>query len=457
MKKLILILFVPLLFISCGDSFTDLSPLSDRGVNNFYKTQSDFELAIRGSLDGLQSRETFGVNYVLFMEMRADNAANGGGASGLAASLEQLDTFKDLASGEEIEATWNKTYNVIASTNNILSKIDGANFTDETVRKKIKGEALFIRSLLYYHLAVIFGNVPLQLEEVTTPNIVINQVDAATIYSQISADLATAEGLLPDNGRITKWSAAALNGRVLLAAGDKAGAVAPLQRVVNSNKYDLVDDFADIWGAANEGNIESLFEIEFVSGNIGEGSAYTDLFTPLGVGGNVGGGGAPQDVTAEVLTMFEAGDERFDATIDTSDNSIDPWVRKYISAPTVAFDGDNNWMEIRYAEVLLNLAEALGEGVPAYNLINEVRDRAGLGPISAVTPGTFDEKLLQERRVEFAFENKRWADLLRFGKAKSTMAAHLGIAESDVKLLFPIPQGVLDVSPDEMTQNSEHN
>lgn len=456
MKKLILTLFIPLLFISCGDNFTDLGPITERNTNNFYKNQTDFQLAIRGALDGLQARETFGVNFVLFMEMRADNAANGGGATGLAASLEQLDTFTDLPSGEEISDTYDAVYNVIAGTNNIIGRIDGAEFDSETVRDQIKGEAYFIRSLLYYHMAVIFGNVPLQLEEVTTPDIVVNQVSASVIYDQIATDLATAESLLPETGRITKWAAAALLGRVHLANGNKSDAVAPLQRVIDSMQYELVPDYANLWGASNEGNIESIFEIQYITGNLGEGSSYTDNYTPLGFGG-VGGGGAPQNVTDEVLDMYEAGDERFDATIDTSDNTIEPWVRKFISNPSVSSDGDNNWMELRYAEVLLNLAEALGEGNAAYDLINEVRDRAELGDISAATPGTFEEKLLQERRVEFAFENKRWADLKRFGAAKSVMATHLGIPEAQVTLLYPIPQGAIDVSPDEMTQNPEHN
>ena len=113
-------------------------------------------------------------------------------------------------------------------------------------------------------------------------------------------------------------------------------------------------------------------------------------------------------------------------------------------------------MEMRYAEVLLNLAEALGEGSQAYGYINQVRARAGLDPIDASTPGSFSEKLLQERRVELAFENKRWADLLRFGQAKSVMASHLGVSEGTINLLFPIPQSQIDVSPNDMTQNPGH-
>ena len=111
-------------------------------------------------------------------------------------------------------------------------------------------------------------------------------------------------------------------------------------------------------------------------------------------------------------------------------------------------DAPNNWIVFRYADVLLMLAEALGEGQEAYDLINEVRDRADLDPIDESTPGSFEEKLLRERRVELAFENHRWADLLRFGVAESVMSAE----GKNPRLLFLIPQRELDLNAS-WTQN----
>tara|TARA_R110000868_G_scaffold259361_5_gene517262 strand:- start:13943 stop:15334 length:1392 start_codon:yes stop_codon:yes gene_type:complete len=455
MKKRLLILLIPMLVISCGDDFTTLGPISDRNVQNFYQSQSDFEVAMNGVLDALQSNGTFGVNYVLFMEMRADNGANGGGATGLAQSLEFLDTFADQANANEINRSWIASYQGIARANSILSRIDGADFNDNAAKDKLKGEALFVRSLLYYHLAVIFGNVPLEITEVSNPaSYKPNQVSASEVFTQIATDLTTAEGLLPTSGRISSYAAAALLGRVYLQSGNPSAAVAPLQRVVAS-PHDLLPNYADIWGPGNEGNNEIIFEIEFINGNVGEGSSYTDMYTNMGVAGGIGGGGAPQNVTDDFINnAFEAGDARFAVNVDTADGDN---VTKFNDTPGAPFDSEVNWVEIRYAEVLLNLAEALGEGLPAYDLINEVRNRAGLADISALTPGTFQEKLLRERRVELAFENKRWPDLLRFGVAKSVMSAQLGIPESQVKLLFPIPQTQIDVAPDEMSQNSEYN
>ena len=452
MKKLILTLLLPLLFISCSEDFTVLGPISERNVVNYYKTQSDFEVAINGAFDALQSNGTFGVKYVLFMEMRADNTANGGGATGLAETLEDIDTFGEIPTASELNDSWIASYDGIARANTIISRIDDVTFTSDDVKNRIKGEAHFIRSMLYYHLAVIFGNVPLVTAEVTAPqNMNLNQVSADQVFAQIATDLTAAEGLLPTTGRVSSGAAAALLGRVYLQAGDNASAVAPLKRVVASNVYSLEANYADIWGPANEGSSEILFQVEFMSGNVGEGSSYTDMFTASGVAGGVGGGVAPQTVTQDFIDSYEAGDLRQGATLSESAT-----VEKFEDNPTSPFDSDVNWVEIRYAEVLLNLAEAVGEGAEGYDYINQVRARAGLAAIDGTTPGSYNDKLLHERRIELAFENKRWPDLLRHGKAKSVMASHLSIDEGSVTLLFPIPQSQIDVAPDEMSQNAEH-
>jgi DNA-directed RNA polymerase specialized sigma24 family protein len=119
----------------------------------------------------------------------------------------------------------------------------------------------------------------------------------------------------------------------------------------------------------------------------------------------------------------------------------------------ISSNGDNNWYVSRYADVLLMLAEALGESTQAYVYINQVRARAGLAAISATTPSTFAKQLLDERRIEFALENHRWQDLLRFGLAKSTMAKQLAVTEAEIRLLFAIPQKEIDVSNGKLVQN----
>ena len=132
--------------------------------------------------------------------------------------------------------------------------------------------------------------------------------------------------------------------------------------------------------------------------------------------------------TASLAAAFETGDLRFAASMGTSyinassATVLANYVRKYESDPPTENDSDINFVVFRYADVLLMLSEALGETNESYDLINEVRNRAGLADIDSSTPGTFEEKLLEERRVELAFENHRWPDLklvLRKKKQKS--------------------------------------
>lgn len=449
---------------ACSDDFTDLSPISERNAGNFYRTATDFEVAINGTYDALQADGTYGRTYILMNEMRSDNVANDAGASGLAASLEQIDQFSELPDNEYVRDAWVASYEGIARANAILDRIGEAGF-DQVLKDQFRGEALFVRSLLYYNLAVLFGNVPLQLNEVSSPeNIDINQVPAAEVYQQIASDLQEASSLLPASngsdyamGRATSGAASALLGKVLLTAGQTSEAAEAFRSVINSQQYSLVDDYAQLWGAENENNQESVFEIQFKSGGQGEGSGYIEYFaTPLSISGGVGGGNTPMVVTDDLVAAYNPEEERFMASIALDEETEAYYVTKYTGNQSIAFDGDNNWVVIRYADVLLMLAEALGETGEAYDLINQVRSSRGLDPIDANAPGSFEDKLLEERRLEFAFENHRWQDLLRFGRAKEVMAAHVGIPESQVTLLYPIPLDEITISNGNLTQNPEH-
>ena len=461
-RTLLLIVPALILAVSCGDDFTVLAPQSQRNVENFYQSDTDFEVAINGAYAVLADNDLYGRNVMLLLEMRSDNTFNDGGATGLAESLERITRFDELTDASELETTWAGSYKVISSLNTILSRIDNVDFDNAVLGDRIKGEALFIRSLVYYNLAVTFGNIPLQLEEVTSPSVDINQVSADVIYNEITTDLEEAEGLLPASysgsgvGRATSGAAATLLGLVHLTNGNNGQAETALRRVVSSQEYDLVPVYADIWGPSNENNIESIFEIQYKSGGQGTGSGFTEYYSPdLSISGGVGGGNVPQAPTDDLIASYgQPADDRLE-TIGT-DVDGDPYLNKYDATQAIAFDSDVNFIVFRYADVLLLLAEAIGEGTEAYDLIDEVRSRSGLTTPSATLTGSFEEILLNERRREFVGENKRWPDLLRFGVAQQVMADYLsdeGFSPSDIRLIYPIPQRELDAAPGELTQN----
>lgn len=451
-------MFAWFLIGSCGKDFTALSPVSQRNATDFYKSQSDFNTSVMGAYVSLQLNGNYKQGIPVAFEMQSDNAFNGAGATGVSEQYEQVDLFQQIATGAFPELVWSDAYKGIDRCNNIIKFIDNASF-DQTLKNQYKGEALFIRSLLYYNISVIFGNIQSKFDVTDAIDRGLPQVDANTILNQIATDLSEASSLLPasygaaDKGRATSWAAKSLEAKILLTAGKKADAKTILNDIITKGPYQLLTNYADIFGTSHKNNAESIFEVQYKAGGRKLGSMYTNMFVnPKGDQIGAGGGNIPFTITTSIRDAFEPGDKRFPVSIvDTS--SIQAWwiVPKYIGNVSGPLDGDANWFVLRYADVILMMAEA--EGAPGgYTYINQIRTRAGLPSIGPSGTETFDEQLLHERRVEFAFEGQRWPDLLRFGAAKKIMAktltdrTGLNFTENDIKLLFPIPQQEIDNS-----------
>ncbi|WP_321827206.1 RagB/SusD family nutrient uptake outer membrane protein [Maribacter dokdonensis] len=454
MKRILYIILFTACFTSCSDDFTDLAPISNRNEADFYKSSDDFEVAINASYSGMQSTGIYGRGYWTMFEMRSDNTDQGPDATGLARQYTEINSFTEDALNEQVTSVWSESYKVISNCNVILSRIEGVEM-DASLKSRITGEALFIRSLMFYHLAIAFGNIPLQLEPFVSGD-ELTQVDQTTVLNQLIVDLAEAEAGLPvaysgsDIGRATKGAAATLLAKVLLTTGDDAAAATVLRRIISDYGYELLDDYADLWGVGNENNAESIFEIQFISGGIGQGSLFTNDFSPS-TDLQTGSGFGRNRPTISLMEAYEENDLRYDPSMDDTYVNLEGetiearYVKKFWSDPAIENDSDINFVVFRYADVLLMLAEALGETGESYDLINEVRQRAGLENIDASTPGSFEEKLLNERRVELAFENHRWPDLKRFNAESKIQEAESFITAT--REYFYIPQREIDINP----------
>ncbi len=454
MKRILYIILFTACFTSCSDDFTDLAPISNRNEADFYKSSDDFEVAINASYSGMQSTGIYGRGYWTMFEMRSDNTDQGPDATGLARQYTEINSFTEDALNEQVTSVWSESYKVISNCNVILSRIDGVEM-DASLKSRITGEALFIRSLMFYHLAIAFGNIPLQLEPFVSGD-ELTQVDQTTVLNQLIVDLAEAEAGLPvaysgsDIGRATKGAAATLLAKVLLTTGDDAAAATVLRRIISDYGYELLDDYADLWGVGNENKAESIFEIQFISGGIGQGSLFTNDFSPS-TDLQTGSGFGRNRPTISLMEAYEEDDLRYDPSMDDTYVNLEGetiearYVKKFWSDPAIENDSDINFVVFRYADVLLMLAEALGETGESYDLINEVRQRAGLADIDASTPGSFEEKLLNERRVELAFENHRWPDLKRFNAESKIQEAESFITAT--REYFYIPQREIDINP----------
>lgn len=438
----------------------ELSPISNANESDFYKTAKDIDNAVIAAYKFHKQIYTnnFSAQSVLD-EIRSDNTTM--------VQLDVLDRFVKDTGKEWYGWSWDGCYKAIYMCNLAMEKAAEVEM-DEGLRNQYVGEARFLRALLYFELVRNFGNVPLV---VTTPtsfdpeSTQIPRDDASAVYNQIVEDLTFASQNLPASytgnnvGRATSGAANGILGKVYLTMGDKAKAETALRAVVNSGLYQLMDTYAAVWDINNENNAESLFELQFKP--VTDGSPMQNLFSSIAATGVPGGGLGYNLATADLVEAFEPGDLRKDITMAVDPNGVSYTIKYNDPGMTAGNNSGHNFYILRYADVLLLLAEAIGESAESYGYINELRDRAALSDISAATPGTFEEKLLHERRVELAFENHRWHDLLRFGVAIPVINAHfenigLDITIGENDLLMPIPQTAISSNPN-LEQNPGYN
>ncbi|WP_299549819.1 RagB/SusD family nutrient uptake outer membrane protein [Seonamhaeicola sp.] len=462
-QNIIYITIILLVLTACSHKL-DIDPITQKSASNFYSTEQEIESAITGAYAQLQNGGLYGLDLIGVGEIPGEDtfeeiAANDGGRFG------QLDDFSTNPINDLVGDIWRESYEGIQRINIVLNRINDIEYDNSAVKTNRIGEMQFLRGLLYFNLVRLYGDVPLTLEETTNPSDYFGQgrTPAATVYSQIESDLSDAVQNLPTGksaGRPAKGAAQALLADVQMNQGKYSDAVTNLAAVVNSGAYSLMPTTSDIFGIANEGNSEILFEVQFASGVDGnnEGEPAASQFRPSGTTANAKGHNLP---SAEFVALFESGDTRKDDYVGI-DAAANPFYfsLKYEVSGTGPDDGGNDHIVIRYADVLLKYAEALnetGEANPAQYL-NMVRNRAGLANTTATTQSDLRDAIEMERRFEFIGEGHRWFDLKRTGKAIQTMNAWFAANNINVtidadNLILPVPQSQLDTDP-AITQNA---
>ncbi|HVY74869.1 MAG TPA: RagB/SusD family nutrient uptake outer membrane protein [Puia sp.] len=454
LRTVFAVFLVAVVLSSCKKDFLDVVPTDRIPKEEFFKNEADMTAAIYGVYTAHEDMYT-GSELALYNleETRSDNTNQDYGRQ---AEHKAVDNFTVQSGNTSITGMWALAYNVINLSNAVIDRAPGADM-DATKKAQIVGEAQFFRALVYFQLMLDYGPVPLRLHETTSLSGDNNQTRTSTdsIYLQIISDLQTAAANLPANytgadiGRVTSYAANTLLGKVELQKGDNAAAVTALRKVVFSGTpYSLLPNYSDLWVPGVKNSAESIFEIQFLPPL--NGCPFWNFFAPasLNVPGGTNGSTSPNTPTKDLINAYEPGDKRLAASIAYDPDNI-PYILKF-KDPGVAVGNDANtdFPILRYSDALLLLAEALGESSEAYDLINQVRTRAGLGAISSATPGTFIEKVMHERQVEFAFECQRWHDLLRMGSsaAISIMNANLAhefptenISIDAHNLVAPIP------------------
>jgi len=474
--------------LSCSDDYLEVKPKGLFLTENYYQNENEAFAGLVSVYDILRKNSTGFENMTMFMNVGSDDHVAGGGGSGDRMEWQPFSHYT-LDQINMPNSFWSEHYQGIYRANLLLLKLPEVPM-DETVKNRFAGEAKALRALYYFNLVRMFKNVPLILEPISPAEMYnVTQDTPEAVYERIETDLLEALDVLPNIisdpsniGRLTRGAAQALLGKVYLYQNKNELAAAQFAEVngtpggTSKYGYKLLDDFEDLWDFDFEFHSESIIEVSHTSA----GESGWDTFSGGKDEGNIicvavgprvykktEGTDAPELnegwgfslVLPELYDLLKD-DPRFESTIldmaaleaagkatyEHGYLNTGYFLNKFIPTKDdlteltgdVRLNYDQNTYIIRLADTYLMEAEALGgSGARAQALLDEVRERVGLGSIPVSM-----EAIMLERRLELAGEGHRWFDLVRTGKAASKLADRGFVAGKNE--VFPIPYKELE-------------
>ena len=368
---------------------------------------------------------------------------------------------------------WSQYYQSVRNANALLDNIDNVTALSAEKVKQFKAEARFIRAADYYYLWELFGPVPL----ITTANELNFEPFRATeqeFHEFITSELQAAAADLPIKqslwGKATKGAAMALLGKYYMNSSQWQKAADINKQVIDLNTYKLFDgDVKNMFAVENEENSEVILTspcLTTLNGNNYMSHAFPPNYP---IQSNWQNYGSQFCIYNDWIETYHPNDKRlgwflFSYTA-TNGKVVDLWnplsvgrgIRcfKYVPDPNaLGVPHGNDVPMIRYAEVLLNRAEALyelnGPSSESVTLLNQVRQRAGV-PLYSVSDfnskDALKDALLDERGWEFVAEGMRRVDLIRHKKLISRAVSRGAKNAKDYMTLYPIPQNEIDANP----------
>jgi hypothetical protein len=442
---------------ACREEFLTVIPETALSSGIFFVTEADFQQAVNAAY--VPFRQMYNERAWVLEEMHSDNSYYA--RNTLYGAVDATENVADFAvptaggvtANDNVLVQYRLNYQIIARTNQILALIDGVDF-DAEKKKNLKGQALFLRAFAYFDLVRLFGKVPLHLVPVTgREDAPLPLATTEEIYTQIEKDAKEASTLLlnkakQEAGRVTSGAAKVVLANLYITQKKWALAEPVLKDVITNDGYSLMPDYANAFSTTtgNKNNAESVFEIQYMEGSAGFNGNQIYRFIPSPISAAeiapITGTSNPQPTsqesnnipTPDLIAAYEADDKRKDISIgyvtlsgSLAENKVYPYIKKYAKTHSLHNNTGQNWPVYRYSEVLLFMAESLNEqGKPAEAApyLNQVRTRAGLAATKATSQADMREAIFKERRIELAFENKRWFDLTRTGRVKEIIGAY---------------------------------
>lgn len=428
-RKIKYLIIVLMIFtqISCSD-WLELIPPGGLIREEFWKTRADVEAVLMAAYSDFSSMDR---NLFLYGELRGDMLQAGPSLGGDERKIMENNIYPDNGF-----ANWSNFYKVINYCNEVIvnapevQKIDDT-FTDYQMQG-LMSEAYFLRSLAYFYLVRIFNQVPLVLEpsETDDANFYVKKETEETVLNQIVKDLEANRAFAPsesfktlkeNKGRASKAAFDALLADIALWRFDYDNVIKYVTQIEQTQKFVLMPSgrWFELFYPGN--SLESIMEFQF-DGNMQQRNGTYDL-TSRNSNQYKPSQKALEMLSFEFASELVRGEDASIRKYGEDDFIIWKYVGQAPDGQSARSGSDQyscNWILYRYADVLLMKAEALsqkGNYVAAYQILNEIRNRAGVGPISiANTPTAYEDAILEERALEFSYEGKRWFDLLRMGR-----------------------------------------
>jgi hypothetical protein len=489
---------------SCKKDFLEQSDPNAISLDANFKSPNDVLLAVNGIYQSLRSGNNIGETSGLWTDERSDDTGTNDNQSNAGEPF-QFNNFSILPSNTYLKSHWVSLYGTITRANVVLSNIDKVTFPDANLKLQYSTEAKFLRALTYFHLVRLWGDVPLVTRQLSSTEVAANtfREKQETVYAQIVADLKDVvnNNPLPNLqtgagiGRVSKAAANALLGQVYLTmaanldqanrASNLNNAKTYLMNAYNMRTFGALSEipYTDVFDVNKKSTCpELIFQIVNKQGDVNYSSAIAANNQAKGetINSQKAASGVGANVTHDLINEYEVGDPRMAYSVRFANDPIvkDWFITKFRDNSAAASNlgyGGNDWNLIRFADVILMLAEVnmyLGDNVAAIQFLDLVRARAGVSTYAlAMTDPAYNSKfptlklaILHERRVELAFEHHRWYDLTRFFTTpelvtyfKGKTQADFGAAQlsnfSTKDRYYPIPFDENKLDPVKMYQN----
>lgn len=456
LKKYILIAFLIGVFSfgmsSCSKDFLEPTVSTDKPLETNINTVDDLNAVMLGAYERLSQTGFYGRDVIAHATARSDDGYSNGNSGRFVDSGQY--NFQ-AASGDPVRM-WNDGYEAIANTNVIINATTSDDGSAEV--NHVKGEAYAVRALAHMELLKYFGQqwvggslgVPYLTEYLV--DLTPSRNTVTEVWANIESDLNMARTLMSESlndgpVRMTTYGVAAIQSRYYLYVQKWSDAITAAEYVINSGQFALADNVSYAGSFVGSGGNTSVFELAFNSAdNLGiNGLGY--IINSANYGDVV--------ATQDLFDVYEIGDVRknlFD--FDVFGLGAFRCIGKYPSTTN-----DDNIRVSRYAEVVLNYAEALFQSGSTGLALIELNKTANLALATPYASATLDNILL-ERRKELSFEGFRFHDLMRNGRSILKVDANqtfsgTEVAPGESRLAFPIPEVEMNANSN-MVQNTDY-